>query len=84
MPIESKNSMKNKILVCVENTGAFSKENAKKKELQQIRYPICVVKKKLVDAFRQEAKEKKWLYATLMNEISRQRYRKEPTNNEDD
>ena len=40
--------------------------------------------KELVDAFRQEAKEKKWLYATLMNEISRERYRKEPTNNEDD
>ena len=39
--------------------------------------------KKLVDAFRQEVKEKKLLYATLMNEISRQRYRKEPTNNED-
>ena len=33
MPIESKNSMKNKILERVENTAPFSKENAKKKEL---------------------------------------------------
>ena len=44
---------------------------------------MCCKKKKHVDAFRQEAKEKKWLYATQMNEISRERYRKEPTNNED-
>ena len=83
MPIESKNSMKNKILERVENTAAFSIENTKKKEVQRRWYPICVVKKNLLMLLDKKRK-KKWLYATLVNEISRQRYRKEPTNNEDD
>jgi len=30
MPIESKNNIRNKILERVDNTAAFSKENAKK------------------------------------------------------
>ena len=83
MPIESKNNIRNKILERVDNTAAFSKENAKKKELQQIRYPICVVKKNLLMLLDKKRK-KKWLYTTMMNEISRERYRKEPTNNEED
>ena len=83
MSIESKNNIRNKILEHVDNTAAFSKENAKKKELQQIRYPICVVKKNLLMLLDKKRK-KKWLYTTLMNEISRESYIKEATNNEDD
>jgi len=58
MPVESKNNIRNKILERVENTAAFSKEKAKKKELQQIRYPICVVKKNLLMLSDKKRKKK--------------------------
>ena len=59
------------------------KRKRKEKRTTTDTIPNMCHEKKLVDAFRQEVKEKKLLYATLMNEISRERYRKEPTNNED-
>jgi len=58
MPIENKNNIRNKILEHVENTAAFSKENAKKKELKQIRYPICIVKKILLIPLDKKRKKK--------------------------
>ena len=58
MPIESKNNIRNKIFKRVENTAAFSKENAKKKELQQMGYPICVVKKKMLMLLDKKRKKK--------------------------
>jgi len=59
MPIESKNNIRNKIFEHVENTAAFSKENVKKKELQQIRYSVCVVKKKMLMLLDKKRKKKK-------------------------
>ena len=87
MPIESKNSIKNKILERVENTAAYSKENLKRNEKRKTTdmIPNMYCDKKLVEAFRKEAQSKKWLYTTLMNEILRDYFdRKEKTQNEDD
>ncbi|WP_308149558.1 hypothetical protein [Spiroplasma sp. AdecLV25b] len=78
MPIETKNSIKNKILERVENTAAFSKENLKIKDkrIATCMIPNMYCEEELVEAFRKEAKDKKWLYTTLMNEILRERYGK--------
>ncbi|AXF97239.1 hypothetical protein [Spiroplasma phoeniceum] len=86
MPIESKNSIKKKILDRVENTAAYSKENLKRsgKRKTTDMIPNMYCDKKLVEAFRKEAQNKKWLYTTLMNEILKERYGKENNNNEDD
>ncbi|BET39666.1 hypothetical protein [Spiroplasma ixodetis] len=86
MPIETKNVIKNKILERVENTAAFSKENskAKDKRFTTDMIPNMYCEKELVETFRKEAKEKKWLYTTLMNEILRERYGKGNKKNEND
>ncbi|WP_252319538.1 hypothetical protein [Spiroplasma endosymbiont of Lariophagus distinguendus] len=86
MPIETKNGIKNKILERVENTAAFSKENSKVKDKRFTTdmIPNMYCEKKLVEAFRKEAKEKKWLCTTLMNEILRERYGKGNKKNEND
>lgn len=62
-----KNNLINK-LVSEKGTKKF-----KKRDYSQI-LPNMTCYKKLVKLFRQEAKEKKWLPTTLMNEILAERY----------
>ncbi|ALA98607.1 hypothetical protein SKUN_001756 (plasmid) [Spiroplasma kunkelii CR2-3x] len=79
MPITSEKNRKT--LEKIEDTVAFKKENEK---YWKQKIPTMTCEKKLVEAFKKEAKEKEWKYTTLMNKILRERYGKEKNNNEDD
>lgn len=79
MPIT--NEKNRKTLEKIEDTVAFKKENEK---YWNQKIPTMTCEKKLVEAFKKEAKEKEWKYTTLMNKILRERYGKENNNNEDD
>lgn len=69
-----KESISNK--EAVKSLASFSNTKEFKKRNTEEMLPAMTCHKELVAKFKKEAKEKKWKYTTLMNEILEERYGK--------